>query len=136
MNDLSKHFATREFSTDLGKTLTADELNKAYMLCVLILDKVRDRFGIVKITNFKRDKDDTQRLLEAGYKPSPTSQHLKCEGVDFIPLNANMTEVYKCISEEWKWCGQLELDLIKKHIHVGLPRLGVLPNHFIKTGNV
>ncbi len=136
MNDLSKHFSRSEFERDLGKLLTQEEINKAYLFCVILLDKVRDRFGVIKITNFKRDKDDTQRLLEAGYKPSPTSQHKFCEGVDFVTLNANLNEVYRCISEEWKWPGQLELDLDQKHIHAGLPRFGVAPNHFIKTGVV
>lgn len=136
MGDLTKHFSKHEFERDLGKVLDIEEMNKAYVFGVLLMDKVRERFGITKVTNFKRDKDDTPRMIEAGFQPSPTSQHLVCEAIDFVCLNANMKEVYNFISVELKWPGQVELDLDRLHIHVGLPRLGVSPNHFIKQPRV
>lgn len=131
MTPLSKSFSVEEFL--LGKELNPEEVNKAYLFCLFILEPVRIRFGITKITNFKRTDADTQRLLESGYSPSLSSQHLQCEAVDFTVLNTSLKEVYSFLCNEINWPGQIELDLVKLHIHVGWPRIGISPNRFIRA---
>jgi hypothetical protein len=134
MKNITEHFTDLEFQ--LGKELTDEELNKAYLFCLFILEPVRNRFGPVRVTDFKRTDADTQRLIEAGYGPSKTSQHLQCEAVDFTVHNSNLREVFNFIVTELKWQGQVELDLLKYHLHVGFPRLGIAGNKFVRGTSV
>lgn len=132
MTRLTTNFTLEEF----GKDLPREYANNYYLLCLFALEKVRERFGIVKITSGIRTQNDQLRLIAGGYRPSATSQHLTGEACDFVVHNTNLREVYNFLTQELKWPGQVELELGKYHIHIGLPRLGIAPNHFIREAEV
>lgn len=60
-----------------------------------MLQVVRDRWGRLKVNSGFRGK-----ALNAAIGGSKTSQHLKGEAVDFVPLDASLEEVFWWIVEE------------------------------------
>lgn len=109
--------------------LTEPEIQKCYLLALLVLQPVRDRFGPQKITSGVRNK----RLNDLVHGVSD-SQHVFCEAIDFMPLEATAHSVYLFIANELRWPGEViyyEAEG-KNRLHVALPRLGITSNHFIK----
>lgn len=128
MRQLTKNFHSLEF----GKDLPDYAENNYFLLCLFLLEKVRERFGVVKITSGFRTQNDQFRLIANGYQPSPTSQHMSGEAADFVCHNTNMLEVYRFVVDELKWPGEVILYPVKGHLHIALPRLGIRADHFIK----
>lgn len=127
MGDLTLNFDASEFGCESDQ----DKQNY-FLLCSLLLEKVRARFGVVKVTSGKRSQAEQEDLKKRGYKPSETSQHLLGEACDFVcPYAVYPGQVYVFIIDELKWLGQVIWYKRRGHVHVGLPRYNVKPNHFI-----
>lgn len=95
------------------------------MLATFALEPVRRKFGPTKITSWVRDDN-----LNNSVGGSKTSQHLTGEACDFICLNVgNMKEVFDYLSNDLKWPGQLFFYPKRGHVHVGLPRQGLVAVH-------
>lgn len=122
---LTEHFDSSEF----GENLSDQELQNFYMLCVLVLEPLRDRWGIVKITSGKRSPEKNAAVGGVG-----SSQHRLSEAADFIcPFAAGQTgAVFRWILDDLKWPGEVIWYRRKGHIHVALPRYNVKADHFVK----
>lgn len=125
---LSDSFDSDEFGTNL----TANVLNNYYMLCLWVLQRVRERFGVVTITSGYRTKEDHERLKKDGKNPSETSQHLFGEAADFqCPYAESMGLVYRFILDELQFQGEVIYYKKRGHCHIALPRLGVKSDRYI-----
>jgi len=90
-----------------------------------IMQSVRDKFGKIRITSGIRDKSVHDGLIKHGYPASVTSDHLAWCTVnpygtgacDFIPLEANLKEVFLWISSNCIY-GQLIIYPEDGFIHV------------------
>ena len=115
---LGEHFDEREFGVNLP-----DQVKQNYhLLCKLILDKLRNQFGVVQITSgYRRPKKNE---MVGGVT---TSQHLLGEAVDFYCPHApdGMGPVYFFIINDLHWLGEVFLYRRKGHIHLGLPRFNI-----------
>ncbi len=124
---LTKHFILGEFfknhSAGIPDARIIDDL---YCLCVLVLERVREKYGPVEITSGYRDQVINQ--LVGG---QDTSQHLTGKAVDFICQNVKMESVYNYIVDVIKWGGEVLLYKTKGHVHVGLCEFGVKSDHLI-----
>lgn len=126
---LTEHFQSEEF----GLILTDEVKNNYYLLCLLVLEPVRERFGIVQIHSGLRTEMDQERLRKEGKNPSNASQHLFGEAADFVcPYAQSMGLVYRFILDELKWPGEVIYYPKRGHVHVALPHLGVHADQFIK----
>ena len=105
---------------DLEIKPTEEQAEYLYLMCVFLLQPVRDRFGPTRITSGLRSTELNK--LVGGV---PTSQHVTGKGVDF-KCTEKMHIVYEWIIDELNWRG--ELILYQKHIHCGFPEydLGVM----------
>lgn len=86
---ISKWFSLREFtfsptavSHNIDNTPTKEVIENIRLVATNILDKVRDRFGLVRVTSGYRSKQ-----LNKIIKGSPTSEHLTGNAVDFVVPN-------------------------------------------------
>lgn len=109
--------------------LSEPEIQKCYLLALLVLQPARDRFGPMVITSGVRNK----RLndLVGGVDDS---QHALCEAIDFKPKESTAHSVYLFITNELRWPGEVIYYEAEGRLHVALPRLGVHANHFTKKG--
>lgn len=127
MGNLTLHFDAEEFNCS-----TDQDRQNYYMLCLLLLEHVRDRFGVVKVTSGKRSAEEQEKLKQRGYSPSNSSQHLLGEACDFTcPYATYMGQVYVFIIQDMQWAGEVIWYKRRGHIHVGLPRYNVKADHFI-----
>lgn len=126
-------FDETEFSK-FGEELPYHYRQNFFLLCVFLLNPVRERWGVTQITSGFRSPEDHQRLKEEGYNPSDTSQHRYGEAVDFIcPYAPNgMGEVYNWIISELKYKGEVIWYKKRGHIHGGLPRFNLKADKFIQ----
>jgi len=124
---------TRDFdSEEFGENLTVTYVQNYYLLCLLALQFVRDRFGPIHITSAYRTVFDQERLEQQGYHPSQTSQHLFGEAADFLcPTAKDMRMVYEYLVNELQWPGEVIYYPKRGHVHVALPHIGVKADHFI-----
>jgi hypothetical protein len=134
--DLSRNFKLGEFLVS-SKYLTAfdgcvlndSEIQKFYLLTLLVLQPCRDRFGAMKITSAYR----SPRLNEL-VGGVPDSQHCLAEAVDFVSMDASAHSVYLFIINELKWPGEVIFYESELRLHVSLPRIGLHMNQFVKKG--
>lgn len=125
---LTEHFDSDEFGCE-----TEQDRQNYYLLCKFILEPLRARWGVIKITSGKRSAAKQEQLRQQGYKPSSTSQHLIGEAADFwCPYaNGNMGQVYVYIVQDLRWPGEVIFYKRKGHIHVALPRYNSKADHYI-----
>lgn len=115
-------FTEQELGLDkLGVNLRMRE--SMFHLVTFGLNKIREKFGPITITSGVRSLQEQMLLQSRGYNPSPTSQHLFGEAVDFVCKGQNMEQVFFWIRDELKWQGQCFLYAKKGHIHIALPTL-------------
>lgn len=123
---LGQFFSASEF----GQALTDQETQNFFLLCSLVLNYVRNEFGLVTITCGKRSVD--KNALVDGVKDS---QHLRSEAVDFVcPYSygkGGMGVVYSYIINTLKFQGEVLWYKKRGHVHIGLPRYNVHPDHLI-----
>lgn len=123
---LSENFSVEELSrTDTGiyNTPGQEPLEKLLYLATYVLEPIRLRWGRLKVNSAFRSKQVNDKIGGAA-----TSQHLLGEACDFVPLDADIEEVFKwtmnmmqygqCILEEKVILGNL-----KRWIHISLPRI-------------
>lgn len=130
---LTKNFTLAELChTDTGAANVPDECSKSKLqiLCSMILQPVRNRWGRIHVNSGFRSEFVNNKI-----GGSPTSQHMKGEAADIVPLDADIDHVFE-------WCrdnliyGQLILEETNvvgnrvRWIHCSLPRYGK-PNQVI-----
>ncbi len=107
---LSEHFTVGEviktqFQTPDGNMPTPQALNNLKHICENWLEPLRARYnqrycdedeGIV-INQGYRSIEVMEKMIRAGYKPSPTSNHLKGCAVDIRCLGPEQVYRYGCI---------------------------------------
>lgn len=102
---------------------TEENVRWLYILCRMVLQPVRNKFGRTMPTSGLRNG-----ALNAAVGGVGTSQHLSGRAVDFrCPHPVNMKEVFYFIRDKIKWDGQIILYKNTQHIHVGVPELGIHP---------
>jgi len=102
------------------------QVDKLYYLCAFLLQPLRDKFGPVVITSGYRPPE-----LNAKVGGVPTSQHARCEAVDFVTPDTDAAEVYEWILKRG-WPGEIILYLKEDRLHVSLPQRNVKMDQFIK----
>lgn len=95
---LSRNFSREEMiATSYGlpnePDRGADE--KIRYLANYILQRIRDRFGRIKV-----DSGYRSRAVNSKAGGSVSSQHLRGEAADIVPKEANIADVYRWIVEE------------------------------------
>jgi len=103
MKNLSKHFSYKEFTysatavmKEIDNTPTEEHLQNGILLCENVLEKIREKFGPVKITSFYRGF----RLNKAIGGSSKTSQHLTGQAADFVVPGESLRVVMDWIVKE------------------------------------
>lgn len=116
-----EHLVSEEYPWMLdGVILSEPELENCFLIDSFGLQPVRDEFGATIITSGKRTQE-----LNTQLGGSKSSQHLTAEAVDFYcPEADSMLEVYHFLN---KWPGQLFFYPKKGHIHIGLPKISIVP---------
>lgn len=123
---LGEFVVSSEHPTALASVILTDvEIQRFYLLCVLLLQPVRDRFGSIRVTSAYRT-DKLNRLVNGTHD----SQHCLAEAVDFIPSDFSPHSVYLHIANEWP--GEVIYYEAEGRLHVALPRLGTKADHFTK----
>lgn len=87
---LSEHYWLSELTSsatarryDIDNTPDIEDIESLQSLCIHVLEPLRRRFGVIKITSGYRSP-----MLNAKVKGSPNSQHMKGQAVDiFISSN-------------------------------------------------
>ena len=117
-------------SDEFGKELTDQDLQNYFLLCTMVLNYVRNEYGVVKITSAKRSAEKN-----AAVGGVETSQHVRGEAVDFVcPYSfgkGGHPKVFHFITDVLKFSGEVLMYKKKGHLHVGLPRYNVHPDHLI-----
>jgi uncharacterized protein YcbK (DUF882 family) len=115
-------FNEKELGLDkIGVTQVMRE--KMYLLVAYGLNAIREKWGPVTITSGVRTTQEQAMLTAKGYKPSPTSQHLSGEAVDFVCKGRDMQAVFAWIRDTLKWPGQVFYYKKKGHVHIALPNI-------------
>jgi uncharacterized protein YcbK (DUF882 family) len=132
---LTEHFDGGEFMVSASHQDLADKLflseqerNNCYMLCVFILELIREHFGMTRILSGKRSPE-----LNAAVGGVEDSQHLDATAVDFVcPGCETMEGPFDFICKSLEWPGEVIWYRKLNFVHVALPRFGTVANHFIK----
>ena len=102
MENLSKHFSYKEFTysptavmKELDNTPKATDLENGKLLCENILEKLREKFGLIKITSFYRGF-----RLNKAIGGSKTSQHCFGQAADFVVIGTKLSVVMEWIVNE------------------------------------
>jgi len=120
MNPYGPYFTEKE----LKLVGAPDEIKeKVYLLIKLALTPIRKKYGPVTVTSVWRSPEKQEAMRQLGYNPSPTSQHLTGEAIDFIIKGQDMRQVFEDV-RQW-WPGQLFYYKKKGHVHIGLPTLSL-----------
>jgi len=88
IGNISKNFSFSEF----GKLDNELERLAVRYMVEEILQPVRDKFGVIRITSGKRTEAENKRVGGV-----PRSLHLVAHACDFIPLYANIDDVFRFI---------------------------------------
>lgn len=120
---LSKNFTLDEMiKTKYSAHNYPDEMAiyKMMLLAQYILQPTRDEFGRIMVTSGYRSP-----IVNAKAGGSPTSQHMKGEAADIVPLDADIDIVFEWMQQHLTF-GQLirESRDGDQWIHVSLPRIG------------
>ena len=122
---LSKNFTLEEMLVSNFKKIdnspTNEIISKLEDLCTSIIQPIRDKWGALSVTSGFRCRE-----LNVAVGGSNTSQHCFGEAVDFIPVNADVDEVFKWIVKEsnlnFGQCINEQVSRNNTHwIHISLP---------------
>lgn len=118
--NLSENFTLAEMTRTMTGLFNEPDIMVQQSLCYLaqhVLQPIRDRWGALRISSGYRSPQ-----VNAAVGGSTTSQHLLGEAADFIPLHADMNEVYRWIVEKSGLAfGQVILE--PSWIHISLIRM-------------
>lgn len=90
------------------------------ILTRLVLQPVRDRFGIIKVTSAIVTPELNEKR---GGKID--SQHLAGEAADIVPVTVRAGDVFDWLKNDIRWIGETLYYLREGHIHVALPVIWV-----------
>jgi len=135
---LTHNFSLNEFTISAGLTITpSDEqifcLDK---LCKNILQKIRDKFGPIKVTSGLRNEESYNKLIQQGYPASKSSDHFAWSTInpigtgaaDIVIPGTSALKVFRWIIDNlYCRCGQIIYYEDKNFIHVS--------NHFNEIFN-
>jgi uncharacterized protein YcbK (DUF882 family) len=102
-------------------------MQNLFLLCHFKLQEIRFHFKkpVVPTSGYRsKEKNDA-------VGGSPTSQHLYGEAVDFVIPDQDMREVFNFVVKSG-WGGQCFLYPKKGHVHLALPKIGLLPTKGIR----
>lgn len=135
---LSKNFALEELcATETGEDNIPDEAQKEklFYLANLVLQPIRNTWGRIHINSGFRSE-----LVNKKIGGSPTSQHMRGEAADIVPLDASIDDVFAWCRENLVF-GQLILESIifngadVRWIHISLPRQNKPNMHVMAYNN-
>ncbi len=132
--NLTKNFTLEELCvTDTGGANIPNEMQKEKLLYVatFLLQPIWEFFGPIKVRSGFRSEWVNEKI-----GGSKTSQHVKGEACDLIPLNADINNVFN-------WCRKALRfgQLIDEHkngahwIHISLPRIGGINSQVMRFEN-
>ena len=119
MNIFRPYFTPDELG--VNRPVPQEVLNNMYLIVRFGLTPIRKKYGPTIPTSGWRTPEEQQGLIDRGYNPSPTSQHLVGAAVDFVIPGQDMMEVFQWL-KTW-WPGQCFYYPSKGHIHIGLPTI-------------
>jgi uncharacterized protein YcbK (DUF882 family) len=90
-------------------------------LALLGLTPIRREFGRVNVTSGWRSVAENRRV-----GGSETSQHLTGEAADFLVPSTPSAIIFDYCLHELKWPGQLFYYTKRGHVHMGLPKVGLV----------
>lgn len=121
---ITENFSLEELtrtSTGLPNRPGKTELDKLLLTATYLLEPVRKKWGMIKVTSAFRS--EAVNALVGG---SSTSQHVKGEAADIVPVEADLDEVFGWIVKDGGICfGQAirEKKGGSDWIHLSLPRI-------------
>lgn len=123
MTQLSANFTLDELtitSTRLPNEPTEEQKQLLQYVAQYLLQPIRDRFGRIRVTSGFRSREVNDSI-----GGSPNSDHMDAAAVDFIPVDADLFDVFKWCRENLRY-GQLiyENKGDAWWIHISLPKLG------------
>ena len=133
---LTDHFSLGEFVVSgrfaslanqiVPKDFQVDNLK---ILCEWILEPLRIKYGPMTITSGLRSPElsDALGAVAGGQHERGMAADALCRTVSSMHL------VYEYVVENLQWPGEVIFYEKLGHVHFGLPEVGVVPDHFIKT---
>lgn len=127
---LTQNFNLEEFTLSAGIIITPtdEQIFCIEKLCKNVLQKIRDKFGSLKITSGLRNKESNDKLTAQGYPTSKTSDHFAWSTVnpkgtgaaDIVIQNEKDTvKVFNWVIDNlYDKCGQIIYYPDKNFIHV------------------
>ena len=100
-----------------GKT----ETEKLLLTATYLLEPVRKKWGMIRVTSAFRSEAVNARVNGSG-----TSQHVKGEAADIVPVDADIDEVFGWIAKDGSICFGQAIREAKNGadwIHLSLPRI-------------
>ncbi|MBI2412486.1 MAG: peptidase M15 [Deltaproteobacteria bacterium] len=122
---ITENFSLEELtktSTGLPNLPGKAETEKLLLTAAYLLEPVRKRWGKIRVTSAFRSE-----AVNARVGGSSTSQHVKGEAADIVPVDADLDEVFGWIAKDGGICfGQAirEKKGGSDWIHLSLPRVG------------
>ncbi len=121
---LSENFFLQEFR---AQDSILHHVSNYRALCYFALEPIRKEFGgPVVITSGYRDPEYNKAI-----GGSPTSQHIFGEACDFLIKGVDSKKIYEFVCEKLDFPGQVFFYAKRRHLHLGLPRLGLAPTRKI-----
>jgi hypothetical protein len=126
---LTHNFNLDEFTVSAGLTITPsdEQIFCIDKLCRNILQKVRDKFGSIKVTSGLRNEESYKKLVEQGYPASKTSDHFAWSTINpigtgaadiVIPGEDTLKVFHWMIDTLYSRCGQIIYYEDNNFIHV------------------
>lgn len=122
---ITENFSLEELtktSTGLPNLPGKTETEKLLLTATYLLEPVRKKWGKIRVTSAFRSEAVNARVGGAS-----TSQHVKGEAADIVPIDADLDEVFGWIAKDGVICfGQAirEKKGGSDWIHLSLPRIG------------
>jgi zinc D-Ala-D-Ala carboxypeptidase len=97
VTQLTPHFTTEEMlvtASELPNYAPPDAISCLRALCSAVLEPLRERVGALKVTSGFRSQDVNAELRKRGYTASKTSQHLRGEAADIVPVHPQLHQAW------------------------------------------
>ena len=126
---LTQNFKLDEFTVSAGLIIqpSEEQIFCIDKLCKNVLQKIRDKFGPIKVTSGLRNEESYKKLLSQGYPASKTSDHFAWSTInptgtgaaDIVIPGVDTLKVFHWIIDNlYCRCGQIIYYEDKNFIHV------------------